>query len=243
MPARPSISGISELGDIIDKGIEHYGYVVIGFFTPDYRGRAEAFSANLREYGIPHHLYAAPAINSWQSAILLKPSYALKATGDYDPPIVQMDVDCRVCGALRGLVDGHGDVGLKMRVKVSKQRALTWPSSRVVVYRNHKALKLIDAWGAECRKMMGKTDIREMCDEQALMRAIAKTTGVSIDQIPDCYAGFETGDVDGMQIVSHDSAHDTVRFAMAERRWFKRVRRKIVSKIVGVPYTAWKYGD
>lgn len=232
--------------DINDLSSSDLSYVVVGFFTPDYRARAEAFSKNLSAFGIPHHLYAVLKTESWQSAILLKPSIALRAMSHYpNRTIIQMDIDCRVSGPLGGMlyVDNAADISLKMRVKISKRRALTWPSSRVLVFRNKEAKKLIHAWKIECDKVALGTRMDQMCDEQALMRAIAKTTGVAIDQLPDAYAGFETGETNDIQVVSHDSAHDTVRFMMAKRRKLKAARRWLISKVVGVPYASWKYGD
>ncbi|SFV38123.1 hypothetical protein [Hyphomicrobium facile] len=48
-------------------------YVVIGFFTPDYRPLAARLADDLSKFDIPHHLYATTAAE-WHAATLLKPA-------------------------------------------------------------------------------------------------------------------------------------------------------------------------
>jgi hypothetical protein len=49
--------------------------IVVGFFTPDYAEAASAFSKNLIEHSVSHHLYARAKVeDGWRAQIFQKPA-------------------------------------------------------------------------------------------------------------------------------------------------------------------------
>ena len=94
-----------ELGgfDIISPEMSR-DWLVIGWFTPDYRGLAERFAGNLNRFAIPHHLFAKPIGSGWDTS--RKPSVILEAMDLYPgKTIILMDVDCIVDGDIRPVLN------------------------------------------------------------------------------------------------------------------------------------------
>lgn len=233
-------------------------YVVTGFYTPNYGPLATAFRTNLDAHTIPHHLYAvAPLGGTWLAQTMRKPEIVLRAMADHpDATVILCDVDCQVSGPLKPLLAGAADVKLFLRTKVAKGAGVhVNTSSRVLVVRQTPAaVRLIEAWQARCKAAIDAVASRKLTprhlllrnlgirnDESLLLDAIANTSGVLIEMLPLSFAGAEAGIVPGA-LVSHDSAHDKAQPAAVARNAVKRIRRRIVSAIVGRSYLAWKYG-
>jgi hypothetical protein len=128
------------LGDITGGTVGDW--LVIGWFTPDYRPLAETFAANLFRRCAPFHLWAKPELApGWNTS--RKPSVVLEAMDAYPgKTLVLMDVDCIVQGDMSPAANIAGDVGITILARNMRRKG-RWQywiaaeaSSRVVVFRN-----------------------------------------------------------------------------------------------------------
>jgi len=197
-------------------------WLVIGWFTPDYRPLAEAFATNLAEHQIPHHLFAKAKLDAgWNT--LRKPSVVLEAMELYpDRTLVLMDVDCIVRGDISPVVDVAGDVGITVICqnvpgrtdrRWRRGRDAEWRhwiatecSSRVVVFRpTEGARAFAKAW--EWHIDHGHVNHDEHSMVWAFMRSAGRTSFSYLDRR---YSGREVTDIlDG--VIVHDSAHTKQR--------------------------------
>jgi hypothetical protein len=148
---------MTDAGNI--KGGEPQDWLVIGWFTPDYRPLAEKFSANLAEHGAPFHLFAKPAGQGWNTR--RKPIVVLEAMDLYPgKTLVLMDVDCIVRGDISPAVKTVGDVGIVVTAqnapkgRRARQHWVTFEtSSRVVVFHpTHGARRFAQAWAQQVER-------------------------------------------------------------------------------------------
>ena len=193
-----------ELGgfDIISPEMSR-DWLVIGWFTPDYRGLAERFAGNLNRFAIPHHLFAKPIGSGWDTS--RKPSVILEAMDLYPgKTIILMDVDCIVDGDIRPVLNFQRDVGFTLtprRRRGYKQTILT-ASSRVAVFKPTPASRrFAESW-------------RELCvpgtnDEVNLVACFVRNGDVSYAQLDQRYAAWEVGEKNAPRgtVIWHQSAH------------------------------------
>ncbi len=199
--------------------------VVVGFFTPNYEPAASAFSKNLSEHRISHHLYARPVMgDSWYSQTRQKPTVLAVAREDYpDRPIIFMDVDCTVRGDIRGILQSPGDLAMRTKGTAlgSVRRALK-PTTRVLLLRpTAGAAAFVAAWEAGCRHA-GKGDSAEAILIEVMADSAER---YAIGTLPLAYAGIELHDAPANAAVVHDSIHDQTRPAWALRRSAQRYFR------------------
>jgi hypothetical protein len=173
-------------------------WLVVGWFTPDYRPFAEKFAANMEAHQAPFHLFAKSKSekgwNTWR-----KPSVVLEAMAGYpDKTLILMDVDCVVKESISALSDIAGDVGLGI---TARRVRLLWPmhkrmtiklSSRVVVFRSNERAK---AFASEWAKMCQNSDYNG--DEVAMLRTYLARPDI-------IYTHIETNN----HGIYHESAHD-----------------------------------
>ena len=221
------------------------GFIVTGFFTPNYRPYAEAFAKNLREHNVPHHLYLWHT-ETWGRAILFKPHVVERAAEDYpNTPILMMDVDCRVRGSLADHLPVAGDVALPIRVKLRrgrrKHRASTWASSRASLWNpTEPAARLLGKWKSLCEAELQRRDYID--DELAFMMAIGSTPGVHLNVLPDRLSALNPTEAPLDAIITHESAHDRQQLMYPFWQGIKDRRRAVVSWVIGKPYQEWRYG-
>jgi hypothetical protein len=244
------MSVVVTAGDLPTGAVDHSGdlvggtpgdWLVIGWFTPDYRPLAKRFAANLAEHGAPHHLWARPKLaKGWNT--LPKPSVALLAMDAYPgKTLVLMDVDCIVRGDISPVTDFAGDVGININA-IQSTKGKTWrrpvlvaASSRVVVFRpTEQARALAQEWEGLCKTLTGKT--HNSGDETALMWAYLRRPDVRFSYVDRRYSGCEIGrQLVADAVVCHDSAHEKQRpvavgiksaLKAIERRFFRTGRTK-----------------
>lgn len=195
------------MNDIIHKRDD--GYIVTGFFTPDYRPLAERFSANLWTRGVSHHLYAV-CHDDWQRAILQKPGILLRAMNEYpDRMIALMDVDCQVRGDIGPWVKAQTtDVTLPARIRQgSRRHGKVLFSSRVMVVAPTKpARRLVSNWKALCLTAKAPL-LGRLCDERELVGAMSSEHGASISFSSDDYAGLDVRNAPVTAMIVHTSEH------------------------------------
>ena len=202
-------------------GGEPSTYLVVGWFTPNYRPLAERFAANLAEHGAPFHLFARPKVASgWNTA--QKPDVVLHAMGMYpDTTLVLMDLDCIVHGDISPLAAVPGDVGITViarnipgrvdrRWRVGEDRRWRHQiavecSSRVVVFRpTSGACGFVLNW----RQQVVNSLVNH--DEHSMVWAYLHSAGVSFSYIDARFSGREVGQLPGA-IVEHESEHNKLK--------------------------------
>lgn len=201
------------------------GFVVIGFFTPDYEPAASAFSNNLIAQRISHHLYARPVLgDSWYSQTRQKPTVMAQARRDYpDLPLIFMDVDCTVRGDISGILQSPGDLAMRTKGTAlgSTRRALK-PTTRVLLLRpTAGADAFVAAWEAGCQ-YAGKGDSAEAILIEVMGDSPER---YAVGTLPLKYAGIELHDAPLDAVIVHDSIHDQTRPAWTLRRGLQRYFR------------------
>lgn len=216
-------------------------HLVVGFFTPNYRPLAEAFSENLAQHRQPFHLYAVPSVERWEHATLMKPEIALRAMDDYpDRTIILSDVDCTIHGCLSEMALCEGDVSLHVRTWL-KGRTCPYPyacaSSRLVAFHpTLKARELAERWRDTIKHTNSKND------EACLTIALSRTMGLTMTTIPSA-AGMNERAFDPHPLVTHESAHTSVvgRSGRPLTRNFKKLKRAAFKALTGHDYEQWRY--
>lgn len=189
------------------KGGSPADWIVIGWFTPDYRPLAETFAANLAKHNAPYHLFARPPLAGWDTSP--KPSVVLDAMSAYpDRTLVLMDVDCIVSGDIAPAVRVAGDVGIVMLASNIKHRNGNWCqqvsidcSSRIVVFRPTAKAR---AFAVEWARLIDKGPIRN--DEHSMTWAYINCSNVDFCYLDNLYAARGVSEVPDA-VIWHDSAH------------------------------------
>jgi hypothetical protein len=189
------------------KGGEIGEWLVIGWFTPDYRPLAERFAANLEAHGAPFHLFARPKLEpGWSTR--QKPYVVLQALDTYPgKTVVLMDVDCIVNGDISPVIDVAGDVGITVLARNMKKRD-AWQhwiaaecSSRVVVFRPTEGAR---AFARRWAERIESSNLSH--DEHSMIWAYLASPDIRFGFIDPIYSGREISQLpDG--IIVHESAH------------------------------------
>lgn len=225
-------------GDIIAEGKRDW--LVIGWFTPDYRPLAEKFASNLKQHGAHFHLFARPKLaKGWNT--LQKPDVVLTAMDRYPgKSLALMDVDCIVRGDVSPALDIDGDVGVSIKARQTRKgkawqkRIVVVASSRVVVFRpTAGARAFAEEWRELCKTA------HYSGDETALTWAYLRRPDVAYSYVPERYKAWEVGgkSMPDDAVIVHRSAHaesarwdtawDTIKGALkALERPFRTGRTK-----------------
>lgn len=190
-----------------------------GFFTPEYRPKAEALAASLRRYEAPFWFTAVERTGDWNSQTKRKPSVALQAM-DAHPhaTILLMDVDCELQGSLDPLMDGFcpaADVACyaSTRYKNPGRRQRFAMSSRVMLLRpNPRTSTFLKVWDTACRSRPWVHG-----DEPNIIYALAHTNGITFANLPLEYAARD-GDNPSAVIIHRSAAKE---FGYSYRRSWK----------------------
>jgi hypothetical protein len=199
-------------------------FLVIGFFTPNYEPAASAFSKNLAEYHISHHLYARPIVEGdWYSQTRQKPSVLASARRDYPNGVLLfMDVDCRVRGDISEILKSRGDISMRIKGTAMGSRQALKPGTRVMLVRpNTGADAFIADWAAACQRARDGNSAEYM-----LIQAMSDSPeNYSVGTLPIKYAGMELHDAPADAVIVHDSIRDPTRPGWALRRGLQRYFR------------------
>ena len=238
-----------EPSDVMDRAsdIRHdtnSGFLVTGFFTPDYFPLAFAFSKNLIENGIAHHLYARhKSAGDWGHQTLQKPSVLKDARRDHpESVLILMDVDCRVRGDITPMLQTVGDIAVPMGRKPMKNGTALKPGTRVLLVRpTAQADAFLALWDDMCRLEI--TPVEN--DEIRLQMAIEDGAGkFAIATLPHCFTGMEIRKATPADIIIHDSARDDARLLGSFRKdfklYFRRIRNAFHRILTGRDYKSTK---
>ena len=220
--------------------VQHFEspFIVVGFFTPDYVTAASDFASNLVEQRISHHLYERSKIEGgWAAQTRQKPSVLVAARNDYPQDIlILMDVDCRVRGDIKGILNSPGDVALRMkRTAVGARQALK-PCTRVMLLRPTRgSAAFVGAWQAACDTSISGSA------ESVLMRSMSDSPKYySVGTMSLRYAGMELHDAPSDALIVHDSIRDPTRPAWTARRrlqkYFRASRDAVFRLATGKTY-------
>lgn len=216
-------------------------FVIVGFFTPDYRPIAEGLAASIERHSDPakiaYHLYAVakPEGTHWHDIIMMKAQIILRAMAQYPGlPVAFMDADCRINGDISTLADlTLGDIRMAYVIKGQpKQHPIYWTSSRVLVVRPVEAAKLLMLnWMHLCQSATVKND------ETILAIAISITPQVKIEILPFEFSAMEEHRLAGRTpAITHVSAHSASKTGHSLKMSIRNARRSLISRIAGRPY-------
>lgn len=229
-----SLTGMA--GDI--KGGAPGGWLVTGWFTPNYRPLAEKLAANLAQYNAPLHLWAKPKApsgwNTWR-----KPSVVLETMEAYPgKTVILMDTDCLVSGDLTPMTQFAGDVGLtlkarRMRLLEGFHKRLTLKtSSRVVVFRPTEGAR---AFAQEWERLLKSAPYEG--DEVSMVMAFLRRPDISYCHLDPRFAGDEVGNTVPDAVLAHYGAHGRSKSSRLgnalkeiERRFFRSGRSQAAKR-------------
>lgn len=196
-------------------------WLVVGWFTPDYRHWAERLAGSLDKVGAPYHLLAKDGDpKGWMANTRRKPLVAEEAMQRFaTKTIVLTDVDAEALSDIAPMVDISADVSAFLKGKLSrKARCELQLSSRVIVLKpTRPARKFIADWRAECARCAA-----EVADEAALGLVLARSEGLSFAPLPERFAARERDVAPPDAALVHDSARDLTLEAFNLRKLVKR---------------------
>jgi hypothetical protein len=226
------------MGAMDIKGGTTAGWIVCGWFTPDYRPLAEKFAANLAEQNAPFHLWAKPKSsrgwNTWA-----KPAVALEAMDAYPgATVILMDTDCIVSGDLSPLAAASGDVAITVKARQMRvlpgfhKRTTLKTSSRVVVFHPTKGAR---AFALEWERRLKSATYGG--DEPSMLMAWLQCQDISFHMLDPRYAGDETDVAVPDAIIRHHGAHGRTKGSAVgnllktiERRWLRTGRSQAAKR-------------
>lgn len=185
-------------------------YVVVGFFTPNYRPLAENLAKDLAHTKNPYHLIARDKGEAtWRNVVHWKPEIVLQAMDLYPKSnIILLDVDSSVRGSLSPAIDFSGDVSARPKLRLTNH---IWPfrkktvlqiSSRSMVFKpNERVRTFLGDWRDELRTA---TYHQGGC-EMALRFVIARSVGLAFTPMDLRYCGLETDKAPPDAVVVHSS--------------------------------------
>jgi len=199
-------------GDIVSVGSGAPApYVVVGFFTPNYRPLAESLAKDLTETNNPHHLIAREKGSAtWRNVVHWKPEIILEAMDHYpQSSIVFMDVDSSVRGSLLPTLDFTGDISARAKLRLSnhiwplRKKTILHISTRSMVCKpNERVRKFLADWRDELRTA---TYYQGGC-EMAMRFVIMRSTGLAFCPMDPKYSGLEADRAPADAVVVHSSA-------------------------------------
>lgn len=196
-------------------------WLVVGWFTPDYRHWAERLAKSLDRWDAPYHLFAKDGSpEGWMANTRRKPAIAAEAADKFpDKTIVLTDVDAEATGDIAPMVATHADVAAYLKSKLTRNgRVELQLSSRVIVFNpTAAARKLIADWQAECARVPS-----HVADEAALALVLARASHLAFTPLDIRFAARERDVAPKDAVLVHDSARDVSLQAFNLRKFLKR---------------------
>lgn len=194
------------MSDIVSTG-GTADWLVVGWFTPDYRHWAERLAKSLDSVGAPFHLFAKDGSpDGWLANTRRKPLIAVEAMDRFpDKTIVLTDVDAEALSDISPMVAIRADASAYLKPKVTRKgRTELQLSSRVIVLKpTAAARKLITDWQAECARVAA-----HIADEAALGVVLANSPGLAFAPMDVRFAARERDVAPKDAALVHDSARD-----------------------------------
>ncbi len=211
------------MSDIVSNG-PAASWLVVGWFTPDYRHWAERLANSLDRVGAPYHLFAKDgSSDGWLANTRRKPLIAEEAMARFpDKTIVLTDVDAEALRDISPMVETGADASAFMKAKLTfKGRAELQLSSRVIVLKpTAAARKFMADWQTECARVE-----KNIADEAALGIVLANSPGLTFAPLDVRFAARERDVAPPDAALVHDSARDLTLEAFNLRKLIKRKLR------------------
>lgn len=205
MPVDVSAADYSSASDAVD-------WLVVGWFTPDYRHWAQRLVASLDKVAAPYHLLACEkSARHWEAETMRK-ARIVRRLREIHPgkTLILLDVDCEVRRDLQPLVSSvKGDVAAYVRAKSAgrgKERARIKVMSGTMVFRpTPGATSFVDAW-VRAEDECDSTDV----DQTSLMIALGRATSFTFEPLGVEWCAFGDG-VHPDPVVVHEHASRAAR--------------------------------
>lgn len=211
------------MSDIVSSGALK-DWLVVGWFTPDYRHWAERLAKSLDGVGAPYHLFAKDGSpDGWLANTRRKPLIAVEAMARFpDKTLVLTDVDAEALADISAMVAISADTSAYLKPKVTRNgRTELQLSSRVIVLKpTPAARKFIADWQTECARVEA-----HIADEAALGVVLAQSPGLSFTPMDVRFAARERDVAPPDAALVHDSARDLSLQNFNLRKLIKRKLR------------------
>jgi hypothetical protein len=181
-------------------------WIVIGWYTPDYRPYAVSLASQLDAYQTPYHFFgiAKPEGHSWEELTRMKPEVVLRAM-DRHPgkTLVLFDIDVTVLKPIAEMRHIRGDVSFYMSVRNPRGNRIKFScSSRAMVVRPTPECRyFMQAWRDRCATIR-----RYAFDETVLMLILARSSYISFSPLPEIYSARDRNTAPAGAAVVHESA-------------------------------------
>jgi hypothetical protein len=225
--------GESDIVDVANAG----QWLVVGWFTPDYRLWAVRLERSLQTLGVPHHLAACRKQHgTWAAETTRKPQIVAEMMARYPgKTLVLLDVDCTVRRPLEPLVETlKGDVAAFVRAKPTgrgKERARIKILSGTMVFRpTAGAQSFVRAWSAALREC----DAADV-DQTALMIALGRATDFTFQPLGAEWCALDAAAHPDPAILHDHAGADATRARVPTPR---EVLRNLVNRMRGRPAPA-----
>lgn len=181
-------------------------WVVIGWFTPDYREMTTKLATLMDDFKTPYHFFEKrkPDGVAWEEFTRMKPSIVLEAMARYpDKVLVLVDVDIDVRGSLAPMPEIAGDVAFYMKSRNPRGNRIRFHcSSRAMVFKpTAGATAFVKVWGEKCAAAG-----RYVFDETMLMLALVECPETAFSALPARYSARDIDDAPSDAVLLHHSA-------------------------------------
>jgi Nucleotide-diphospho-sugar transferase len=175
--------GLGDLRSGVPKG-----WLVAGYFTPDYRHWTTPLIASLEAHGAPYHLFAWPACPLGRDATTrLKPQAILRAMDQYPTQtIIWLDVDCEIAGDLLPLTATRADLAARAvlkhpdrrRAKQQRRWLVIWRTGTLVIRPTPQARAFVEAWAERCATAQGDAN-----DQDGFLEALTNASDITLEPL------------------------------------------------------------
>lgn len=218
-------------------------YIVIGWFTPDYKHWADRIFRNLQDLNLPHDFTSVlkPKESGWEKTTMMKPAQVLHFMDRYpDKILILLDVDCEVRDrekllALRGI---PGDVGFYLRTKFRRGHDVRFAtrSGTMVFKPTEAARQFVRIW-----HLLSEEAPEYAVDQDSLAVAIGKVPECVLSFLDIRYCAVKNDDLHDPWVLHDSASKGHVQKTRATIRRLKRLfaprvdERMIMKKIRELP--------
>lgn len=180
------------------------GYMVCGWYTPDYAKWVAPLRLSLDRVHAPHDFVCVERERGgWELNTLRKPAMMEEAMRRHPgKTIIFLDVDAVVTGSLDELASINADIGVHFTIKVKSNgnHALFARSGTMVLKPTRMARNFVSTW-----RSLSSGAPFGWVDQSTLLEAVLQTPGVTIEQLDVRYCATRK-DLVERPIVLHDNA-------------------------------------
>jgi hypothetical protein len=161
-----------------DDGEHAPGWIVFGWYTPDYAHWFAGLEKSLIAHGAPYDFWSVPKLaGGWERNTRRKAEFALAALALHPgKTVILLDVDCIVTGALGVLASLNCDIGVNFHIWRKRGKTVIVPATgHMVLNPTRDTRDLIAAWVEACKDPGYGVD-----DQDALAIALEHADGIRV---------------------------------------------------------------